>query len=310
MAMPSVFVGSSSEQLPLVKKLLIELESTAVVNPWTRSFTPGETTLDALMANANEADFALFIFGPDDWTESRSVGAASPRDNVVFEAGLFGGILGWARSIIVHARGVKLPSDLLGLTLIPYNGEGDAGREAQIVAAKVAEVIEKLGWRGSESLPGQLQGHWWQFTLSDATRVEKSVLALFDIRRTGSRLSMTGRAWTAEGALVSEFRSMATAVNEETRTFFYYWEGEWPGHADAPQFFGKGEIVLEDAKHASGYFTVRSDGAVDPRERKRVTFLRADAADVEIMKSDDHARRSELILHQLERRKGLKFTGA
>jgi hypothetical protein len=39
---------------------------------------------------------------------------------VVFEAGLFGGVLGMRRTFILHASGAKLPSDLLGLTCIRY----------------------------------------------------------------------------------------------------------------------------------------------------------------------------------------------
>lgn len=307
MSMPSIFVGSSSEQLPLVKKIILELEYTAVVNPWNRSFTPGRTTLDALMESAREADFALFIFGPDDWTESRSLGSASPRDNVVFEAGLFGGVLGMSRSIIVHARGVKLPSDLLGLTLITYDGAGDPGREAQIVSAKIAEVIEKV--RGSEGLAAQLEGHWWQYTLSDATRVEKGAVAFIEIGGNPPHLSLTGRAWTAEGEAIAQFRSRATSLNEQSRTLFYYWEGDWPGHVDAPQFFGKGELTLEDGERASGYFTIRSDREDDPRERKRVVYRRAERGDIDAMRGDDAVKRCDVIEQQLTRRRGLMFAG-
>src|SRR5688572_18246410 len=309
MSMPVVFVGSSAEQLPLVTKILLGLEFTAIVKPWTSSFTPGVTTLDALRASANEADFALFIFGPDDWTESRSVGVTSPRDNVVFESGLFGGILGWRRSIIVHARGVKLPSDLLGLTVISYDAAGDPSREGRLVSAKIMEVIDELGWRGSDGLAGQMQGHWWQFTLSDAVKVEKSALSLIEVRRTDRAVALSGRAWTTEGKLIAQFWSKASSVNEETRTLFYYWEGDWPGHPDAPSFFGKGEIVLEDTQRASGYFTIRSDGDQDPRERKRAAYRRANAAELAVLQSGDVARRSELIRAQLEERKGVTFEG-
>ncbi|MGA7186721.1 MAG: TIR domain-containing protein, partial [Pseudolabrys sp.] len=59
----------------------------------------------------------------DDWTTGSSQlepGQASPRDNVVFEAGLFGGVLGMRRTFILHASGAKLPTDLLGLTCVRY----------------------------------------------------------------------------------------------------------------------------------------------------------------------------------------------
>jgi hypothetical protein len=235
---------------------------------------------------------------------------ASPRDNVVFESGLFGAVFGWRRSMIVHARGVKLPTDLLGLTVISYDSKADPAAEGRLVAARVKRVIDELGWRGSESLAGRMEGHWWQFSLSDATGIEKSALALIEIERTNRTVhALSGRTWTAEGELVAQFQSKATALNEEARTLFYYWEGEWPGRADVPQFYGKGEIVLVDAQLATGYFTVRSDGNPELRERKSVRYRRANAEEIEALKSPDAQQRRDQIQKQLEERRNQIFAG-
>ena len=74
-----------------------------------------------LVRLTREVDFAAFVFAQDDWTTptpgdpgTAVPGQASPRDNVVFEAGLFGGALGMRRTFILHANGAKLPTDLLG----------------------------------------------------------------------------------------------------------------------------------------------------------------------------------------------------
>jgi predicted nucleotide-binding protein len=65
-----------------------------------------------LLELAHEVDFAALIFAPDDWTSATPSGSpapdsgqASPRDSVVFEAGLFGGALGMRRAFILHASG-------------------------------------------------------------------------------------------------------------------------------------------------------------------------------------------------------------
>jgi predicted nucleotide-binding protein len=87
------------------------------------TFNPGRSTLDRLVELSREVDFAAFVFAEDDWTttDSTEPGQASPRDKVVFEAGLFGGALGIRRTFILHANDSKLPSDLLGLTAARYD---------------------------------------------------------------------------------------------------------------------------------------------------------------------------------------------
>ena len=98
---PRIFLGSSGKQEKLLQALTRGLDGIAQVDPWTTSFQPGTTTLERLLELAHEVDFAAFAFARDDWTTSSpsasprtGSGQASPRDNVVFEAGLFGGALG------------------------------------------------------------------------------------------------------------------------------------------------------------------------------------------------------------------------
>src|SRR6185436_11744593 len=117
---PRIFLGSSAQQTKLVQALTRGLEDVAHVEPWTTSFNPGTTTLERLLELTREVDFAAFVFAQDDWTTKSPAatpeptpGQASPRDNVVFEAGLFGGVLGMRRTFILHASGAKLPTDLL-----------------------------------------------------------------------------------------------------------------------------------------------------------------------------------------------------
>src|SRR4030081_4136008 len=98
---PRIFLGSSGQQEKLLQALTRGLEEVAQVEPWTTSFNPGTTTLNRLLELAHEVDFAAFVFARDDWTttsapasDPKAPGQASPRDNVIFEAGLFGAALG------------------------------------------------------------------------------------------------------------------------------------------------------------------------------------------------------------------------
>ena len=119
---PRIFLGSSGKQEQLLQALERGLQDVAHVEPWTTSFNPGTTTLERLLELTREVDFAAMVFARDDWTTvgttAAESGQASPRDNVVFEAGLFGGVLGMRRTFILHANGAKLPTDLLGLTSV------------------------------------------------------------------------------------------------------------------------------------------------------------------------------------------------
>src|SRR5262249_19317102 len=97
---PRIFLGSSGKQEKLLQTLARGLEDVAYVEPWTTSFNPGTTTLERLLELTHEVDFATFVFARDDWTSTSPSASpppesaqASPRDNVVFEAGLFGGAL-------------------------------------------------------------------------------------------------------------------------------------------------------------------------------------------------------------------------
>src|SRR6188474_3262532 len=161
---PRIFLGSSGKQEKLLQALVRGLEDVAHVDPWTTSFNPGTSTLDRLLELTHEVDFAAFVFARDDWTAASPTasaaagsGQASPRDNVVFEAGLFGGVLGMRRTFILHANGSKLPSDLLGLTCVRYE-EATTPSEVTVVCQKIQKAIE------SEGRLARIEGLWWQYS--------------------------------------------------------------------------------------------------------------------------------------------------
>src|SRR5215470_5142748 len=164
---PRIFLGSSGKQAKFIQALTRGLEDIARVDPWTTSFNPGTTTLERLVELTRQVDFAAFVFAQDDWTAvntsakpSPDSGQASPRDNVVFEAGLFGGVLGMRRTFILHANGAKLPSDLLGLTSVRYD-DAMTPSGMRVINQKLREAIENEGRRAL------IEGCWWQFSLTE-----------------------------------------------------------------------------------------------------------------------------------------------
>jgi predicted nucleotide-binding protein len=119
-----IFIICSTEALPIAKEIERQLEhDTFYVKIWTEgTFRASQYTLESLEEQLDESDFAIAIAQPDDEIASRGESQRAPRDNVIFELGMFVGRLGRKRSILLEPRGegVRLPSDLKGLTTITY----------------------------------------------------------------------------------------------------------------------------------------------------------------------------------------------
>ena len=296
---PRIFLGSSGKQEKLLQSLARGLEDVAQVVPWTTSFNPGTTTLERLLELTHEVDFAAMVFAQDDWTTNGQPaspapesGQASPRDNVVFEAGLFGGALGMRRIFILHANGSKLPSDLLGLTAIRYAGTTPA--EMRVVNQKLRKAIE------NEWSVARIEGQWWQFSLTERTAKEPSAVSLLSIsRNSDSTLEITGRSWQEDGRLSARYWSEAVKEKKEPSGLFYYHRLERPLDPNAPQLEGTGEIRLESAERASGYWTTHSNTDPTVNARTSGVYLRAEPEDMNILDGLDAQKRAELIAERL-----------
>src|SRR5262249_1389539 len=81
--------------------------------------------------------------------------------------------------------------------------------------------------------------------------------------------------------------------------------GERPLHADAPQLEGTGEIRLESADRASGYWTTRG---TDVNARTSGVYVRADSTDLSILDGPDDQKRVELIAERLKNWKSIRGT--
>jgi len=303
---PRIFLGSSGKQTKLVEALTRGLADVAEVIPWTGAFNPGVSTLDRLVELTGQVDFAAFVFALDDWTSNPSDagagGQASPRDNVVFEAGLFGGALGMRRTFILHAKGAKLPTDLNGMTAVRYP-EALTPADMRAVNQKVRKAIEDVG-----RLAG-LEGDWWQHSLTLRTEREPSAISLLRISRDrDGGLDVAGRGWQEDGTLSSRYWSVASKESRDPAKIFYYWNGERPRNPNAPQLVGTGEIRLESPDRASGYWITQSDTDPQLHERTSGVYLRADPADMRTLEGDDLQARAELLARRLQEWKVISNT--
>jgi len=307
MEKPRIFLGSSGKQTKLLQALTRGLEDVARVEPWTTSFNPGTTTLERLLELTREVDFAAFIFARDDWTASSAPasepatvsGQASPRDNVVFEAGLFGGVLGMRRTFILHAEGAKLPTDLLGLTSVRY-GDASTAAEMKAVNQKLRKAIE------NEGRFSRIDGLWWQFSQTERSLLEPSAVSLLRISRDrDGTLEISGRSWREDGTLSARYRSEAAKERRNPPGIFYFFTGERPRDSSAPQLYGTGEIRLESADRATGYWITRSDSDTSLNARTSGVYLRAHPQDISVVDGSDDRQRAELIAQRLKEWKSI-----
>ncbi|MBU2049645.1 MAG: nucleotide-binding protein [Gammaproteobacteria bacterium] len=146
-----VFVISSRESLGVARAVQNALAHDGyVVVPWTDGvFRVGAYTMQSLLDAVDDSDFAVAIAHADDVTAFRGQDWPTPRDNVVFELGLFMGRLGKERAVLMEPRDsdVKLPSDLAGVTTITYRYEPGQDMEALMGPAcnMLRQHFERLG---------------------------------------------------------------------------------------------------------------------------------------------------------------------
>ena len=122
---PTLFLGSSSEALRPARAIQTALEHDPItVVLWADgTFEASRFPIESLHKTLETVDFAALILAPDDIVASRESQLPAPRDNVVFELGLFMGALGRARTFLVCPRHIdlKIPTDLTGITPLSYD---------------------------------------------------------------------------------------------------------------------------------------------------------------------------------------------
>ncbi|HEX6184309.1 MAG TPA: nucleotide-binding protein [Pyrinomonadaceae bacterium] len=182
MSKASVFIGSSSEGLEVARAIGEGLECCAEPILWDEDvFEFGRGYLEELVAELEKHDFAILVLTPDDIVESRGDSQKSPRDNVLFECGLFMGRLGRERTFIVCDRStkMKLPSDLAGVSLISYDGRRMADAPSSAVRGACMRINRVL----KKPIHRELSGKWKsRYLLCYSGEKEKPVEEEVEIR--------------------------------------------------------------------------------------------------------------------------------
>jgi hypothetical protein len=184
------FIGSSSESLNVANAIKHALKAEIDCTVWTESFFRlSQSTMETLSAGVDKFDMGIFVFGEDDMLSSRGVDFSAPRDNVIFEHGLFCGRLGPKRTFVVRPKSktLKWLSDLEGFTPAQYDevlAKSDTDRAVEPACQQIRAQLGSLvpqpgifangGWR-------RLGYDWWTYgsdetsnTIVDETGIQFS----------------------------------------------------------------------------------------------------------------------------------------
>lgn len=147
---PTVFIGSTGERADIADAMVQHLSGQSEVTHWQDAFPPGPTIYENLMSLKDSFDFAVFVLTADDFINSCGIEHQVPRDNVIFELGLFLGSIGTGRVFAVIDENVKtkLPTDLLGVVYLTYDGSRNDGKVVPALRPACISIREQVAARG------------------------------------------------------------------------------------------------------------------------------------------------------------------
>ena len=129
MQKPKLFIGSSSEELPLAKQAKDFFSADFDVTIWEEKavdkavFRINQNFFFELLTASLKFDFGLLIGTADDKIVVRGEEKMTPRDNILFELGLFTGRLGVNNCAFLVDKNISVLSDMAGISLVSFDHE-------------------------------------------------------------------------------------------------------------------------------------------------------------------------------------------
>lgn len=124
-----IFIGHGRSHLWRALKDFIENDLHLSTEEFNREAAAGKVTVERLGEMLDRTALALIVMTAEDLQPDGSMRA---RENVVHEAGLFQGRLGFKRSIILLEKGCSTFSNIHGLTVIEFQKDEIAGTFEEI----------------------------------------------------------------------------------------------------------------------------------------------------------------------------------
>lgn len=314
---PIIFIGSSSEGLPIAYAIQENMENESDVIIWTQGvFDLGNSYLESLIEQLDKADFAILVLTEDDITISRNQETVSPRDNVLFELGLFMGRLGRNRSFFVfdQDKTIKIPSDLSGISAATFKTQLSGNLAASLGPAcnKIRNAITKTGRRAKINQShlnaynerfnfcNKIEGYWWERIKPDTASALSFVHVTYDAGTL--MLEMRGRSFDTGGNFTAHWKSKSTCIHFQEEKVFYHWQGWFP-ETPNDKFEGVGEISFSGSKdqydEGNGVFSNINVADLKSIQNSSFELRRSTTTETDIMSSKDKGKITQLIREKI-----------
>lgn len=137
--MNDVFLAYSSKARATANDINIFLTSKGIsVRDWRIDFAPGATIMDELRLAVKNSLGAIMLLTKDD-NYMGEVNFAAPRDNVIFEMGMFMEAKGRESVLVILEDGAKMPADVGGGIYLPLSNRDDISP----IQIKILDFIDK-----------------------------------------------------------------------------------------------------------------------------------------------------------------------
>jgi predicted nucleotide-binding protein len=151
-AKTKIFIGSSTQGLEYANEIKKYFDKNALYDAhvWTSEFPDNQITLDCLEKALQNFQYSIFVFTPDDTITIGKNGSKTekkiPRDNVIFEYGLFYGKYSRTKTFLVlpcdYETTMKTMSDIKGLN--PHTYTDDSENKLNAVTTACNSIIEEI----------------------------------------------------------------------------------------------------------------------------------------------------------------------
>ena len=139
----SIFIASSTKGLPVAEAVKSNFDKTADVDIWTENiFALNKSALDTLINRSSFYDFAIFVLTPDDEAIIKEKKQLIPRDNVIFEFGLFLGSIGPNRAFCIAEESVYILSDFTGISRPTYRSRSNLVAAVGDACSQIKRAME------------------------------------------------------------------------------------------------------------------------------------------------------------------------